>query len=136
MRFITACLLIFCFGCAGSKKTTMNTYPLNGSWTPIKQEIGGKELPANFYQKQKLTVSDTSYTLAAESVDKGLLQYKDGKMDIYGKEGVNRGKHFTAIYKLENDQLTICYNLKGDSYPASFETKSAPTLFMSVFKKD
>ena len=29
-------------------------------------------------------------------------------MDIYGREGVNAGKHFTAIYKMESDQLTIC----------------------------
>ena len=57
-------------------------------------------------------------------------------MDIYGKQGVNAGKHFTAIYKLENELLTICYNLRGDSYPAAFETKGKPTLFLSVFKKE
>lgn len=57
-------------------------------------------------------------------------------MDIYGKEGVNTGKHFAAIYKLNNEKLTICYNLNGDSYPSDFETKSRPALFLSVFKKD
>jgi uncharacterized protein (TIGR03067 family) len=56
-------------------------------------------------------------------------------MDILGKEGVNSGKHFTAIYKLENDQLTICYNLSGDAYPAAFDTKGQPKYFMCVFKK-
>ncbi len=56
-------------------------------------------------------------------------------MDIYGKEGVNAGKHFTAIYKYDNEQLTICYNLSGDSYPKTFETKSKSRLFLSVFKK-
>lgn len=114
----------------------MNTYPLNGSWTPIKQEFGGKELPAMAFQKQKLIINDTTYILSAESVDKGSLQYNNGQMDIYGKEGVNMGKHFTAIYKLENDQLTICYNLAGNGYPSAFETKSKPLFFLSVFKKD
>jgi hypothetical protein len=57
-------------------------------------------------------------------------------MDIYGKEGVNAGKHFTAIYKIENGQLTICYNLSGDGYPEAFETNTKPTLFLSVFKKE
>ena len=64
------------------------------------------------------------------------MHYEAGKMDIYGKEGVNTGKHFTAIYKLEKDEMTICYNLAGDSYPLDFETKSRPTLFLSVFKKE
>ena len=80
---------------------------------------------------------------SAESADKGEVTYNNGKMDIYGKEGVNAGKHFTAIYKYENlpaggagGQLTICYNLMGDSYPEAFETKSKPVLFLSVFKKE
>ena len=118
------------------KKSSINSNVLNGTWTPIRQEIGGKELPTVVFQIQKLVISDTTYTFSAGSVDKGTLKYKNGQMDIYGKEGVNKGKHFTTIYKLDNDQLTICYNLKGDSYPVEFETKSKPTLFLSVFKKN
>ena len=116
--------------------TATDSNSLDGSWTPIRQEIGGKELPAVVFQTQKLIINDTTYQFTAESVDKGSLVYKNGQMDIYGKEGVNKGKHFTAVYKLENDQLTICYNLKGDGYPADFETKSKPTLFLSVFRKN
>jgi len=118
------------------KKTTGQANKLNGTWIPVKQEIGGKELPKAVYEKQKLVIVDSNYILSAESVDKGVVKYGDGdKMDIYGKEGVNTGKHFTAIYKFENEQLTICYNLAGDSYPDGFETKSKPTLFLSVFTK-
>ena len=109
---------------------------VNGSWIPVKQEIGGKELPGASFEKQKLVINDSNYIFTAESVDKGVAKYADGKMDIYGKEGVNTGKHFTAIYKLENNVLTICYNLAGDSYPAAFETKSKPTLFLSVFERE
>ena len=128
-------LLAFCLGCT-SLKTTGQTNKLNGTWIPVKQEIGGKELPKAVYEKQKLVIVDSNYILSAESVDKGVVKYGDGdKMDIYGKEGVNTGKHFTAIYKFENEQLTICYNLAGDSYPDGFETKSKPTLFLSVFTK-
>ncbi len=130
-------LTIICltYGCATTKNNSKISFILNGTWTPIKQEIGGKELPPVVFQTQKLIITDSIYTLTAESVDKGTLKYKNGKMDIYGKEGVNSGKHFTAIYKIENEQLTICYNLKGDDYPSNFETKSAPTLFLSIFKK-
>jgi uncharacterized protein (TIGR03067 family) len=125
--------LILFAACTASKKTT--SFTLNGDWSPLRQEISGKQLPTAAFEKQTLTLKDSVYTVVAESVDKGVVRYKDGKMDIYGKEGVNSGKHFAAIYKLENGQLSICYNLKGDSYPETFETKGKPLFFMSVFRK-
>jgi uncharacterized protein (TIGR03067 family) len=128
-------LVILGIGCTGPKKAVTTPNKLNGTWIPVKQEIAGKELPKAVYEKQNLVVADSNYTFTAESIDKGVVKYNGNKMDIYGREGVNTGKHFTAIYKLENEELTMCYNLAGDSYPDAFETKSKPTLFMSVFKK-
>lgn len=135
-HFIILTLILLNITCASTKEVSSNETVLNGSWTPVKQEIGGKELPLAVLQGQKLTIQDTAYIFTAESVDKGTLTYKGGRMDIYGKEGVNKGRHITAIYKLDKNQLTICYNLSGDSYPLDFETKSKMTLFLSVFKKD
>jgi uncharacterized protein (TIGR03067 family) len=114
----------------------MNSNKFDGIWMPIKQEINGTSLPAAVFEKQRLILRDSTYTFTAESTDKGVVKYSGDKMDIYGKEGVNTGKHFTALFKYENDELTICYNLAGDSYPAAFETKSKPTLFLSVFKRE
>lgn len=57
-------------------------------------------------------------------------------MDIYGKEGVNTGKHFMAIYKLEYGELSVCYKLKGDKYPEGYDTKASPLYFLSVFRKE
>ena len=136
MRTIFISLLVLSLSHTGLKKAVTQTNNLNGTWIPVKQETAGKELPKAVYEKQKLVISDSNYTFTAESVDKGIVRYGKGdKMDIYGKEGVNTGRHFAAIYKFENEQLTICYNLYGDSYPEAFETKSKPTLFLSVFKK-
>ena len=137
MRLITFfSLVIVGLGCSSTQNIKMTPNELNGTWVPIKQELAGTELPVAVFQKQTLIMSGSTYTLSAESVDKGEVTYSSGAMDIYGKEGVNAGKHFTAIYKYENEQLTICYNLAGDSYPETFETKSKPTLFLSVFKKE
>jgi uncharacterized protein (TIGR03067 family) len=136
MRLITfICLLTLSLGCTSTKKTTAKSGNLNGTWIPVKQEIGGNELPNAAFDKQSLTIKDSNYTFIAESVDKGVVQYNQGKMDIYGKEGVNAGKHITAIYKYENEQLTICYNLTGSSYPQAFITTGKPLLFLSTFKK-
>ncbi len=109
---------------------------LNGTWVPVKLEINGEQLPAASFEKQKLIISDSVYTFIAESVDKGVVKYTGDKMDIYGRDGVNKGKHFTAIYKFDNEQLVICYNLTGDAYPATFETKGKPTYFLATFKKE
>ena len=137
MRSITfLTLLVLGLGGVSTKNTAMLSNNLTGTWMPIKQEIGGKAVPKEAFEAQRLIISDSSYTFTAESVDKGVVRYTDAKMDIYGKEGVNAGKHFTAIYKYENGELTICYNLAGTGYPESFETKSSPMLFLCVFKKE
>lgn len=132
--FIT--LLVISNGFGVTKRPPFQSNKLNGTWLPVKEEFGGKTVPPSTFEGQTLVISDSTYTFTAESVDKGVVKYGDGKMDIYGKEGVNTGKHFAAIYKFENDLLTICYNLKGDSYPGEFDTQGKPLYFLCVFKKE
>jgi uncharacterized protein (TIGR03067 family) len=133
--FVTT-LLVFIAACTGSKKITGSSNQLNGVWVPVKQYLGGTELPKAAFEMQKLFISDSNYTFTAESTDKGVVTYTGNKMDIYSKEGVNAGKHYTAIYKLENGELSICYNLAGNGYPETFETKGNPLYFFCVFKKE
>lgn len=133
--FALTFLVTFGLGLACIKSTTMISNPFNGTWVPIKQEMGGQNLPPAAFATQKLLIDDSAYTFTAESVDKGVVKYGEGKMDIYGKEGVNTGKHFMAIYKFENEELSICYNLAGNNYPAAFNTKGQPLFFLSVFKR-
>ncbi len=134
MRLLTTLLFCICASLVDPKSTIPENL-LNGTWAPIKQEINGAALPESSFATQRLVIRDTIYTFTAESVDKGIAKFDDGRLDIYGKEGVNTGKHFTAIYKLENGLLTICYNLKGDVYPEAFDTKGKPLYFLCVFKK-
>ena len=134
-KFLLLLLLPFSLACNPSQKTSGAANAMNGTWVPVRQEIGGKALPGIVYEKQLLILDRNKYTLIAESVDKGETVTNGNKMDIYGKEGVNTGKHFTAIYKLENGELTICYNLAGTDYPEMFSTAGKPLFFLSVFKK-
>jgi uncharacterized protein (TIGR03067 family) len=134
MRPVIALLFCIFTGFVGAKKTTMSN-EFNGTWIPVKQEMNGLAIPGTDFQNQRLILSDSNYTYFAESTDKGVAIFNAGKLDLYGKEGVNTGKHFTAIYKLENGLLTICYNLSGDSYPESFDTKGKQMFFLCVFKR-
>jgi uncharacterized protein (TIGR03067 family) len=131
---ITTFICVLIFGIS-SHETNVQPAGLNGTWLPVREELGGKSLPQGAFDKQKLIIADSAYTFTAESVDIGVLKYYDGKMDIYGRVGVNKGKHFTAIFKRENDELTICYNLDGNGYPNAFDTKGKPALFLCAFKK-
>ena len=101
---------LFFISCKSSKLAGFNSNTLNGSWKPIQQEMNGRPLPAVVFQTQLLTIQDSLYTLKAESLDKGILRFANGQMDIFGKEGVNSGKHFTARYERKKDTLRICYN--------------------------
>jgi uncharacterized protein (TIGR03067 family) len=128
--FLFILFFIPAFGFAQSKEN------IDGKWITIKMVINGADLPEAAIKNHQLIISDSSYIFTAESVDKGILKYTNDKLDIYGKEGVNTGKHFTALYKVENGLLTICYNLAGDKYPEDFETKGKPMYFLAVFKKE
>jgi uncharacterized protein (TIGR03067 family) len=127
-------LLLLAIGCTTSKKGFAPS-SLMGTWHPVSEEIGGTQLPKRAFEKQTLEIRDSSYIVRAESVDKGVVHYQKTKMDIYGKEGVNKGRHLTAIYKLENNQLIICYNLAGTPYPESFDTKGKKAYFLAVYEK-
>src|SRR6478735_8459388 len=127
MRYLVSFILIcLVTGCDTTKKINAGSNFLNGTWIPIKQELGGGALPEAAYQNYKLTINDSVYTYGSAQTDRGLISYDNGKMDIYGRVGPNAGKHYTAIYKLENAELTICYNLSGKGYPQAFDTKGQP----------
>jgi uncharacterized protein (TIGR03067 family) len=109
---------------------------MQGTWLPVRQEMGGKALPPAVYKGQKLIMQDSLYTVIAESVDKGVVKTNGNQLDIYGRDGVNKGKHFTAIYQLKDGELSICYNLADSVYPDAFTTQGHPLYFLSVFKKE
>ena len=129
-------MVYFIFGCSSSQESASNSGDLNGGWLPIKQEMGGKEMPIESFEAERLAIVGKSFLFVAESADEGTVTYSNGKMDIYVEVGVNAGRHFMAIYKLEQNLLTICYDLKGGDYPASFDTSTNPNLFLSVFRKE
>ena len=135
LQILFLSLLTFGLGCNSTKQASLNKNNPEGTWLPVSREMNGKAMPDACFAKQRLIIKAGSYVFNAESEDKGDLQYSGGKMDIYGKEGVNTGKHFTAIYKVENGQLIICYNLAGNGYPDAFGTRAKPLFFLSVYKR-
>src|ERR1700733_14204569 len=96
-------LLVFFAACGSTKKNAsgIDQSKLNGTWIPVEQGMGGKLLAKSVVENQKLILADGAYEFIAESTDKGIVKYHDDKIDIYGTQGTNAGKHFTATYKFE-----------------------------------
>ena len=134
--FLILFLVYFIVACSSSQESASNSDELNGGWLPVKQEMGGQEMSAESFENERLAIVGKTFLFVAEGADEGTISYGNGKMDIYVEVGVNAGKHFKSIYKLEENLLTICYDLKGGDYPASFDTSSNPDLFLSVFRKE
>lgn len=108
---------------------------LNGIWIPIRQEMNGKPIPENKFSKTTLEFIDTNFVLTAEVIDKGVVKYFGNQMDFYVNEGKRTGKHYKAIYKVENDLLYICYDLTGQNYPGEFSSTAGKNDFLAVFKR-
>lgn len=118
------------------KQSPMNQSNLNGTWIPVQQELGGKELPPVAFAGQKLILQDSNYTVSAEHIDKGVVIYHGNKMDIFSREGANAGKQFKAVFKIDSVLMTVCYDLSGKDYPEKFSTKGKPLYFLAVFKRE
>jgi uncharacterized protein (TIGR03067 family) len=122
---------------AGNPNQNLADQPsLNGTWIPVRQELGGEELTPAAFAGQKMILQDSNYTVMAENIDKGVVIYHGNQMDIISREGVNAGKQFKAIFKIEKDSMTVCYDLSGKEYPQQFSTKGNRLYFLSVFKRE
>jgi uncharacterized protein (TIGR03067 family) len=114
---------------------------LDGTWIPAKGELGGKPFPDEILKVITLVIKGDDYHLTlGTQVDKGTCKVMPGtkpkSMDITGVEGPNKGKTFPAIYKLEGDSLTICYELGGGTArPAEFKTTEGTKTFLVEYKR-
>lgn len=108
---------------------------LNGTWLAIYQEFEGKEVPLSEFEGQQLILQENTYSVIGAKMDEGIIKANGQNLDIYGTDGANKGRHYTAIYKIENNQLTICYNLAGGVYPKEFKTEGSKQYFLSRFMR-
>jgi uncharacterized protein (TIGR03067 family) len=58
-------------------------------------------------------------------------------MEIKPTGGPAKGKTVKAIYKIDGDALTICYDHNADAakHPEKFESKDGTTLLLIAYKR-
>jgi uncharacterized protein (TIGR03067 family) len=113
---------------------------IQGSWKPVKAELGGKPMPDEVLKIISLKLDNGRYdVLVGTQPDKGTYTLdaaaKPKGMSVTGTEGPNVGKTFPAIYELKGDTLRVCYDLSGAKRPTEFETTAGTQLYLVTYSR-
>lgn len=135
----TACTLI----ATGLTHSQERTTPMSlaGTWTCVSATVNGSPLAAEAARQLKLTMTadrfkterggqvlfDSTYTI---DPTKNPLQ-----IDMVGTEGELKGKPALGIYKLDANQLTLCYVMPGSPRPTTFDSQPQSSAFLIVWKR-
>ena len=114
---------------------------LQGTWEPVKAELGGQPMPDAVLKKITLKMNKNEYdvTITGEQPDHGTwtvdTSAKPKGMSITGVKGPNAGKSFPAIYEMTADTLRICYDLSGAKRPTEFKSSAGTKLYLVTYKR-
>ena len=113
---------------------------IEGTWTPVKAELGGQALPDSVLKAISLKLHNGQYEVSVSGQpDKGTYAIdasaKPKSMIITGTDGPNKGKTFPAIYELEGESLRICYDLSGKQLPIEFKTGAGTKLYLVTYNR-
>lgn len=109
---------------------------------PVAANVAGKELDVNELRVKYLVLDAGGYSIIDRSnqiVDSGEYLVDDAAlpqtMDIVGREGPNAGRTMLAIYELDADRLTVCYDLDGEVRPAGMQAREDQLLLSITYAR-
>jgi len=116
---------------------------ITGAWSMTTSEMNGQKVPDDEMKKLSLvlTMKDGKYTTASagQQTDAGDYTADEAAspktFEIKPGEGPRKGTVMKAIYKLEGDTLTVCYDVAGKEYPKEFKTQADDGRLVAVYKR-
>jgi uncharacterized protein (TIGR03067 family) len=109
---------------------------------PVSANVAGKDLVVNELRVKYLVLDSGGYSIIDRSnhiVDSGEYLIDDAAspqtMDIVGREGPNAGRTMLAIYQLEADRLTVCYDLDGKERPSDMQPRDDRLLLSITYTR-
>lgn len=114
-----------------------NTPNLAGTWAPESATLGGMKVPITTFEGATLKLTDHTYDFKG---DVGTYTLVPGthppQMDIKGTQGPNAGRTIPAIYELNGEALSICYQLNAaGARPTEFAAPETTRLFLVTYKR-
>jgi uncharacterized protein (TIGR03067 family) len=105
-----------------------------GNWTLISAERDGKKTPDEEAKKIKLAIQGNKFVLRKDGVviSEGMMTLDASKkpraIDETITAGPNKGKVFSAIYEIDDDQHRICFAAAGKERPTVFSSDNGQLL--------
>lgn len=97
---------------------------LDGTWVPIAADVSGQALVVRELRVARFVLESGGYEIIDRSdhvVDRGDIRVDRSvfppAMDIVGLSGPYAGRTMHAIFELNGDRLTVCYDLDGSERP-------------------
>ena len=133
-------LIVVVANCAVAADSSASFKPLQGTWLPVKADLGGKPMAPEVLNAIILKIDNDTYeVIVAGHPDNGTLTIdtaaKPKGMTVVGVKGPNAGKTFPAIYELKDDSLRICYDLSGEKRPTEFKSSAGTKLYLVDYKR-
>lgn len=113
-----------------------------GNWSLISAERDGKKTPDEDAKKIKLTIQGNKFVLRKDSVviSEGTMTLDPSKKPKEIEEtittGPNKGKVFSAIYEIDDEQHKICFAAAGKERPTEFSSLPGSGQLLQVWKRE
>jgi uncharacterized protein (TIGR03067 family) len=111
-----------------------------GNWSLISAERDGKKTPEEEAKKIKLTIQGNKFVLRKDGVvvSEGTMTLDASKKPKAVTEtitaGPNKGKMFSAVYEIDDDQHRISFAATGKERPTAFSSSNGQLL--QVWRRD
>jgi uncharacterized protein (TIGR03067 family) len=123
-------------GCATTGQQTKKADNLAGTYTCASAMFDGKAIDEATRNALRLTFTEMSYKTekGSELLFEGSYSVDVSKepkeINMIGNEGESAGKESLGIYKLQNDQLEICYTMPGQPRPTEFKSEAGSKAYL------
>lgn len=119
----------------------LETKALAGVRTCVSATIDGRPLAEEAARQLKLTLTADRFKterggqVLFDSTYKTDPAKNPPQIDMVGTEGELKGKPALGIFKLDANQLTLCYVMPGSPRPLGFESPPQSGAFLIVWKR-
>lgn len=115
---------------------------LDGTWVPVAADVSGQALVVGDLRVARLVLDRGGYEIIDRTdtiVDSGDFRIdrttSPKAMDIVGMSGPNAGRTMLAIFELEGDRLTVCYDLEEHERPVEMRAHEDQLLLSITYAR-